>query len=81
MSTDAGTIDRAMWERYSVNNRDHCEVCGRRAQVVVILTASELGAGKSARIASRSVYYCDTHGQQRYGDSLRKLLGTEVLKT
>lgn len=81
MSVEPQHIDRAAWKRYSKRNADRCEICGHRAQVRVKLVATELGATGNAVVVSQEVLLCDSHGQHGYGDALRRLRGTEVLKT
>jgi hypothetical protein len=80
VSINGEGIDRAMWSRYATANTDHCAECGRRAEVAVSLVATEVGGKTGKAVVHRKVYLCDEHGQLRYGDALRKLLGTEVLK-
>lgn len=81
MSAVDQSIDRAAWKRYSKSNRTRCEICGHAAVVRVRLVATELGGKGNAVVATQEVLLCDAHGQHNYGDALRKLRGTEVLKT
>lgn len=76
-------IDRAMWRRFGTTNKDRCIVCGNTAIVTVSLTAHERnmkGERGAPMLTKQSFVFCDTHGQARFGEALRRLNGAVELK-
>jgi hypothetical protein len=66
-------IDRAQWTRYSPGNKDRCMICSRKGDIQVVLTATEIGAGRGANLVTQRFVFCNDHGLLRFGDALGKL--------
>lgn len=76
-------VEMAQWKKFGSTNRDRCEVCGGTAQIAISMFAHEKstnGRGNGNKLAQTLHYFCDTHGQMKYGEALRRLQGAIELK-